>query len=100
MQETLQVPGKQTTIQEASKPIPEPQQSGPNVVIPGMPKSFPAQQRNINARLVRNMDISQAYAFQSRRKLHTKSQLRRLTMVVNPTQMRIPTVMTVLYCTR
>ena len=72
----------------------------PNVGIPDMPKGFPAQQRNINARLVRNMDILLAYALPSRRKLHTKSQLRRLTMVVNPTQTRILTVMTVLYCTR
>ena len=49
----------------------------PNVVIPGMHKAFPVQQRNIYARHVRNMDTLQAYAFQSRRNLHIRSQLRR-----------------------
>ena len=49
----------------------------PNMVIPGMHKAFPVQQRNICARHVISMDTLQAYAFQSRRNLPTKSQLRR-----------------------
>ena len=72
----------------------------PNVVIPGMQKAFPIQQRNICARDVRSMDTLQAYAFQSRRKLYTKLQLRRWRITVNLKWMKTPIVMIVLYCTR
>ena len=72
----------------------------PNVVIPGMHKAFPVQQRNICARHVRSMDTLQAYAFQSRRKLHTKSQLRRWRITVNLKWMKTLIAMIVLYCTR
>ena len=72
----------------------------PNVVIPGMHKAFPVQQRNICARHVRSMDTLQAFAFQSRRKLHTKSQLRRWRITVNLKWMKTLIAMIVLYCTR
>ena len=72
----------------------------PNVVIPGMHKAFPVQQRNICTRYVRSMVTLQAYAFQSRRKLHTKSQLRRWSITVNLKWMKTLIVMIVSYCTR
>ena len=74
----------------------------PNAVIPDMHKAFPVQQRNIYARHVRNMDTLQAYASQSRRKLHIRSQLRRSTITVHLKWMKlmIPIVMTALYCAR
>ena len=72
----------------------------PNVVIPGMHKAFPVQQRNICSWHVRSMDTLQAYAFQSRRKLHTKSQLRRWRTTVNLKWMKTLIAMIVLYCMR
>ena len=70
-----------------------------NVVIPGLHKAFPVQQRNICSWHVRSMDTLQAYAFQSRRKLHTKSQLRRW-RTVNLKWMKTLIAMIVLYCMR
>ena len=71
----------------------------PYVVIPGMHKAFPVQQRNICARHVRSMDTLQAYAFQSRI-LHTKSQLRGWRITVTLKQMTTLIAKIVLYCTR